>query len=410
MSKWEFIEAEKLYQKVTDGTHDSPKYTNDGYPLVTSKNIKDGVLDLNTANLISYIDYDEINKRSKVEQYDVIISMIGEYCGYTYIEKNTTIKYAVKNVGLFKAGSELEANWLSYYLKSEYGKHFLKQSRTGSSQPYISLGALRSLKILNPSIEIKEGIVNVLKPLDSKIETNNRINSELELMAKTIYDYWFLQFDFPDENGDPYKSSGGKMVWNEELNREVPEGWEVATLLNIAQYENGLPCQKFRPNGDDVLRVIKIREMNEGYSANTEYVRSDIPKKAIIENGDVLFSWSASLDVKLWSGGIGALNQHIFKVTSVNFPKSFYYHQLINYLQHFKMMAENRKTTMGHITLDHLRQSRIIIPPKELTLELEKIIGPILSQKVGLEVENQKLVELRDWLLPMLMNGQVTVN
>jgi len=171
-----------------------------------------------------------------------------------------------------------------------------------------------------------------------------------------------------------------------------------------------LPCQKFRPTGDEFLRVIKIREMNEGFSANTELVRPNIPSKSIIENGDVLFSWSASLEVKIWTGGKGALNQHIFKVTSPDYPKSFYYYQLLNYLQHFKMMAENRKTTMGHITQEHLQQSRIAIPPKQLMTDLEKIIAPIFSKKINNEIENQKLTELQDWLLPMLMNGQVKVN
>ena len=230
-------------------------------------------------------------------------------------------------------------------------------------------------------------------------------------MAKTIYDYWFVQFDFPNAKGKPYKSNGGKMSWNDELKREIPDSkeWRVGTLLDIADYANGLPCQKFRPTGEGFLHVIKIREMNEGFSANTEFVRTDIPGKAIIENGDILFSWSASLEVKIWTGGKGALNQHIFKVTSENYPKSFYYNQLLNYLQHFKMMAENRKTTMGHITQEHLKQSRIVIPPKELTLNLDKIIAPLFMKKINNEIENQQLASLRDWLLPMLMNGQVKV-
>jgi type I restriction enzyme S subunit len=252
-------------------------------------------------------------------------------------------------------------------------------------------------------------MVRILSALTDKIDLNNRINAELEKMAKTLYDYWFVQFDFPDKNGKPYKSSGGKMAYNAELNREIPEGWGVGTLLDIADYVNGIPCQKYRPNGTEVLKVIKIREMHGGFSPYTELVRPNIPQRAIIENGDVLFSWSASLEVQMWSGGKGALNQHIFKVTSAEYPKSFYYYQLFNYLQHFKMMAENRKTTMGHINQEHLQQSRIVLPPKELTFELEKKIGPIFEEKVNNEVQNQSLSTLRDWLLPMLMNGQVTV-
>jgi len=314
---------------------------------------------------------------------------------------------------------EKKANYefVYYFLKTQY-----QQLRNLSSGVRKNLNSndIKEFEIRLPKdLNTQQRISSVLSSLDSKIELNNRINAELEAMAKTLYDYWFVQFNFPfdftqgklDKNGKPYKTSGGKIVWNEELKREIPdlEGWSVGTLLDIADYANGLPCQKFRPTGIEFLRVIKIREMNEGFSANTEFVRPNIPSKSIIENGDVLFSWSASLEVKIWTGGKGALNQHIFKVTSADYPKSFYYYQLLNYLQHFKMMAENRKTTMGHITQDHLQQSRIAIPPKVLTKDLETIIAPIFSKKMNNEIENQKLTELRDWLLPMLMNGQVKV-
>jgi len=218
-----------------------------------------------------------------------------------------------------------------------------------------------------------------------------------------------VQFDFPDKNGKPYKSSGGKMVWSTELKREIPEGWDVGSLLDIADYINGLPCQKYRPIASDSLRVIKIKEMHEGFSSETELVRTDIPEKSIINNGDVLFSWSASLEVQIWTRGKGALNQHIFKVESNKYPKSFYYYQLVNYLNHFKMMAENRKTTMGHITQDHLYQSRIILPPKEIAEKLDFGITPLFDKMINNEIQNHQLTELRDWLLPMLMNGQVKV-
>jgi type I restriction enzyme S subunit len=297
-----------------------------------------------------------------------------------------------------------------YFLYSYLKTLDLSKLNTGTGVPSMTFGAYYDVEVMLPELKVQKQVSTLLKSIKNKIELNNRINAELEAMAKTIYDFWFVQFDFPAKNGEPYKTSGGKMVWNEELKREIPEGWEVGTLLDIANYENGLPCQKFRPNGSEFYRVIKIREMNEGYSKNTEFVRTDIPAKAIIENGDVLFSWSASLDVKLWTGGKGALNQHIFKVTSYNYPKTFYYHQLLNYLKHFKMMAENRKTTMGHITQEHLKQSRIVIPTIQQTLDLEEIIAPLYAKKVNNEVENEKLSELRDWLLPMLMNGQVRVN
>ena len=295
------------------------------------------------------------------------------------------------------------------YYALKYNINNLLRQGSGTTFDSVNKDVINDFELIIPNdITDRDKVTKVLTALDSKIELNNRINSELEAMAKTIYDYWFVQFDFPDKNGNPYKTSGGTLVWNEELKREIPEGWEVKNLLDIATFVNGLACQKFRPKeNEDSYRVIKIREMGTGFTENTEFVSTYIPEKVVVYNGDTLFSWSATLDVKIWTGGTGALNQHIFKITSKKYPKGFYYFELLNYLQHFKMMAELRKTTMGHITQDHLRESRITIPPIEIINELDKIIKPILEKKVKLEIENQKLTELRDWLLPMLMNGQV---
>ena len=238
------------------------------------------------------------------------------------------------------------------------------------------------------------------------------INDNLEAMAKQLYDYWFVQFDFPNEEGKPYKSSGGAMVWNEKLKREIPKGWHCGTLLDIAEYTNGLACQKYRPTDDNKLPVIKIKEMHDGLSVDTEWVKADIPDDVKVFDGDVLFSWSASLEVMLWAYGNGGLNQHIFKVTSKNgYPRSFYFYQLVHYIGVFKQMAEARKTTMGHITQDHLRQSTIVLPPDvDIANKLEEKLCPIFDAIVKNSQEIMALTKQRDELLPLLMNGQATVN
>lgn len=232
-------------------------------------------------------------------------------------------------------------------------------------------------------------------------------------MAKQLYDYWFLQFDFPNEEGKPYKSSGGAMKWDRKLNRNIPENWHCGNLLEIAVFTNGLACQKYRPQkGEKPLPVIKIREMHDGITSDTEEVTPKIPESVKIYNGDVLFSWSASLEVMLWAYGLGGLNQHIFKVTSANdFPKSFYYFQLLNYVDVFKKVAEARKTTMGHITQDHLQQSTIAVPDnKSITDKFEQMVSPIFGQIIRLHEEISSLTNQRNELLPLLMNGQVSVN
>jgi type I restriction enzyme S subunit len=233
----------------------------------------------------------------------------------------------------------------------------------------------------------------------------------LEALAKQLYDYWFVQFDFPNVDGKPYKSSGGKMTYNENLKRKIPEGWRDGTLLDIATFTNGLACQKFRPTDNNKLPVIKIREMHEGFTLETEYVKYDIPNAVKVFDGDVLFSWSASLEVVMWAYGDGGLNQHIFKVTSKNaYPKSFYYFHILDYVIHFKKIAEARKTTMGHITQDHLKQSIIPIPP---TLELPDLLEKNLLNTFSKIISNSKeilhLIATRDEILPRLLNGQVKV-
>ena len=256
----------------------------------------------------------------------------------------------------------------------------------------------------------QDAISDLLSKIDSKIALNREINRNLEAMSRLLYDYWFVQFDFPDENGKPYKSSGGKMVWNDELRREVPQKWTAKSLVDIAVFTNGLACQKFRPmNEADKLPVVKIREMRDGFSSDTEFVKSDIPESVKVFNGDVLFSWSASLEILLWAYGNGGLNQHIFKVTSKNnYPRSFYYFEILRYIDVFKRIAESRKTTMGHITQDHLQQSTIAIPDnKDVADKFEELISPIFELIVKLQEEISNLTKQRDEHLPLLMNGQV---
>uniref|UniRef100_UPI0025DFEC2A restriction endonuclease subunit S n=1 Tax=uncultured Treponema sp. TaxID=162155 RepID=UPI0025DFEC2A len=215
----------------------------------------------------------------------------------------------------------------------------------------------------------------------------------------------------PNENGKPYKSSGGKMVYSAELKREIPEGWGVGNLYEIADYINGLACQNFRPKEDDEsLPVIKIREMNEGITKDTEKVSIDIPEKYKINNGDILFSWSATLEVMVWNGGKGGLNQHIFKVVPKNyFSNEYVYQQLDRYIVNFQKQAEARKTTMGHITSEHINQSRVVLPPEETVQAFTQKVKALSKMQSNLKTENLRLAIMRDRLLPLLMNGQMEI-
>ena len=318
----------------------------------------------------------------------------------------------------FCTAFRVKAGWnplyVYYFWQNVYnhGAFFNFEGKTSGIKNLQLDNALSAIDIEYLPLEKQNQIVASLASIDEKIKVNRQINDNLEAMAKQLYDYWFVQFDFPNEEGKPYKSSGGAMVWNEKLKREIPQGWHCGTLLDIAEYTNGLACQKYRPTDNNKLPVIKIKEMHDGLSADTEWVKTDIPDDVKVFDGDVLFSWSASLEVMLWAYGNGGLNQHIFKVTSKNgYPRSFYFYQLIHYVGIFKQMAEARKTTMGHITQDHLKQSTIALPPNvDIANKLEEKLCPIFDEIVKNNQEIIVLTKQRDELLPLLMNSQASIN
>ena len=224
MEQWNIIKAYDYCYNVTDGTHDSPKQTEFGKYLITSKHIKDNRIDFESAYKISEDDYNKIITRSKVDQWDIIISMIGAYCGFCCIESSKQTDYAIKNVGLLKVGNELKCKWLYYYLTSPHGKQQLSKLRSGSSQPYISLGALRNLDIPVPNENTMSDIVSVLSSLDSKIELNRRINDNLEQQAQALFKSWFVDFE-------PFR--GGEFV-DSELGL-IPKGWRVVSLGEVTK-------------------------------------------------------------------------------------------------------------------------------------------------------------------------------
>jgi type I restriction enzyme S subunit len=316
---------------------------------------------------------------------------------------------------------DVDIGFIYHLFKTENVRLQIRRSASGSKVKHTSPDRICDVLVQLPSRSEQENIARVLFTLDDKKEINNRIIQDLEGLAKLLYEYWFVQFDFPvsakqaaamgkpELEGKPYRASGGKMVFNEKLKREIPEEWSDGNLLQIATFTNGIACQKYPPDGGETLRVIKIKEMRTGLTPDSDLVRANVPEKVKIQNGDILFSWSASLEVMIWAGGEGALNQHIFKVTSDTYPRSFCYFVLLDYLQHFRMIAELRKTTMGHITIDHLEQSQIIVPPDDVAKAFEAVAKPIIDRLVKSHEENQELTQLCDWLLPMLMNGQVTV-
>ena len=419
MSEWKFLTLKEAELEFIDGDRGV------NYPKKSELLPEGDCVFLNTGNVrqnsfdFSNLDFitkekDNLLRNGKLQRDDIVLTTRGTVGNVALYSQEVPFSNIRINSGMVII--RVNKNfWHPYFIYLFFQSHLFKKqiSRliSGSAQPQLPISILETVNIPQLTLDEQKEIIFNIKSIDQKIQINNQINQELEAMAKTLYEYWFVQFDFPDENGKPYKSSGGKMVYNEQLKREIPEGWGVDSLWNIATFYNGLAMQKFRPASEtaESLPVIKIREMFSGFSKDTEKASIDIPKEAIVESGDILFSWSATLEVIFWGGEKGALNQHIFKVTSEKYPKSFIYNELRSYLKVFKTIAELRKTTMGHITQDHLKQAMIIVPPSDLIDEIDNRISLILKQQLDLKQQNQELTQLRDWLLPMLMNGQVRV-
>ena len=417
MSEWKRYKLGELLSIKHGWAFKSENYVKDGKTaLVTLRNISEDSRFVFDVNKTTYYG-GEYPEEYNLNEGDLIIPLTEQVVGLlgnsAFVPNFGDIKFVLnQRVGKVQEKYEkIDKIFLKYLLSTTTVRTQMEYRASGTKQRNISPKDIYDIEVYIPELVIQKYIGRILYNLDKKIQINNQINQELEAMAKTLYDYWFVQFDFPDQNGKPYKSSGGKMVYNQELKRQIPEGWGVDSLWNIANFYNGLAMQKYRPdtNEDDYIPVIKIREMMNGFSKDTEKARLDIPIEAVVERGDILFSWSATLEVIIWGKERGALNQHIFKVTSDTYPKSFIYFELKSYLKVFKAIAELRKTTMGHITQDHLKQAKIVVPPIEIISKLDAKLQPIMLKQQILENQNQELTQLRDWLLPMLMNGQVKV-
>lgn len=265
--------------------------------------------------------------------------------------------------------------------------------------------AYYDIKVKLPNINTQHRIASVLSSLDDKIELNNRINAELEAMAKTLYDYWFVQFDFPDVNGKPYKSSGGKMVYNEELKREIPEGWEVKTLFESSFVQYGFPFSTEYFNENKIgVPVIRIRDILENTISNYS-TEENIDNKYLLEIGDLLIGMDGNFHINHWSQRGCYLNQRVVRLRKRLLNTIVLKYQIEPYIKLRERSVS--RTTVGHLSDKDLKAIRLIVPSESYLEKFNNYFDSVLGKKLKNQQENQRLASLRDWLLPMLMNGQL---
>lgn len=299
--------------------------------------------------------------------------------------------------GLIPKGNN-DPHFVYYLLKDKVRS--LKSQTQGSVFDTITKATFDRIECADYSEEDQRRIASILSSLDRKIELNNKINADLEEMAQAIFKNWFVDFE-------PFKN--GKFV-DSELGM-IPEGWKVGRLTEIASYMNGLAMQKFPPeNNEDSLPVLKIKELGQGFcGTDSDRCSCNIKDECKIHNGDVIFSWSGTLLVDVWCGGDCGLNQHLFKVTSKDYPKWFYYYWTKHHLQEFIHIAKDKAVTMGHIKRGHLEEAMVAIPDNDSMEKAHELFEPILSKMISLRLESSRLSTLRDTLLPRLMSGELEI-
>lgn len=281
-----------------------------------------------------------------------------------------------------------------YYLLTQNSiTNFLQQiaEHSTSTYPAIRPEQLEKMDIFLPPLSTQNKIADILSSLDDKIELLKQQNKILEETAQTIFKEWFGKYsvDRPEE---------------------LPEGWRVGNLLDVAVFLNGVASQKYPPKNDGTdLNVIKIKELNSGISENTDKSNCDIDPKYLVSNGDVLFSWSGSLDVKIWYGSNGVLNQHLFKVSSERYHKWFYFFWLKYHLEEFRNIANTKATTMGHIQRVHLGMAKVIIPGDEELDRFNLVMDVLLRKEEQNNFSSKFLLNVKDLTLPKLVNGEVEI-
>lgn len=288
-------------------------------------------------------------------------------------------------------------DFVYYLLRHVSGQ--VKSLAGGAATPIINKSAFSEVPVLVPSLEVQESIASILSAYDDLIENNTRRIEILEEIARRLYEEWFVHFRFPGHEAVGFKES--------ELG-DIPDGWESAAFSEVASFTNGFA---FKPSHftDDGLPVIKIKELKSGVTAATPRCSGEVKEKYLIEDGDILFSWSAHLDAYIWRGGEGWLNQHLFKVDGLyGIPKYFLYFSLKEKMGDFR--AKSMGTTMQHIKRSALSEVRFPMPSEHLTSQFDDLVTPTLKQVLLLQRKNSNLRAQRDLLLPKLVSGEIDVS
>ena len=403
----EFIRADEYCESVRDGTHDTPKKCETGFKLVTGKHIKDGVVDPTDAYCISESDYRKINQRSLVEQWDVVMSMIGTVGEVAVVKEHPN--YAIKNVALFKcSGSEIKGKWLNYYLKSPEAQGHMLGSQKGSSQQFLSLKQLRSLPVPIVNEEKMLRVVDILSAYDDLIETNRKQIKLLEEAAQRLYKEWFVDFRFPGHE-------------NVKIVDGVPEGWALLPLSEIFDYIRGKSYTSVELSNDEGVLMVNLKNIKAfgSYNRNSEKrFTGKFKENQILQPGDVVMGVTDMTKERRIVGHVAMVpdlgETMIFSMDLIKLVPKMISNTFLYSTMHFgefskKIAPLANGTNVLHLKPDAMRSLKMLVPKENVLSVYDKIIEPILKKVDLLQLQCERTAEARDRLLPKLMSGEIEV-
>lgn len=395
MNNWKETTLGEITEKVIDNRGKTPPIVGSGYEILEVNAISEEKREPDYSRVTKFVDektHKTWFRNDHIKENDILIPTVGTIGNVSFSKQNRGS--IAQNLIALRIKEGYSPLFIYYKLKSPNFKRQILNLDIGGVQPSVKVPHLLTQEILLPALDEQKKIAAMLSSLDDKIELLRKQNETLEKIAQGIFKEWFADF----------KINGAKL----KLKNGVPEGWMVGKLTNIANFLNGFAMQKFPSESKtDYLPVIKIKEMNSGITDQTDKASKNIPEKYIVNNGDILFSWSGSLDVDIWKYGKGALNQHLFKVTSEKYPKWFYFYWIKYHLPNFRQIANAKAVTMGHIQRHHLDDAQVVIPDDKSLEMADQMIAPIFEKSILNNSQIQTLSRLRDMLLPKLMSGKM---
>lgn len=392
------------------------KPVRDGVPIVRVSDVRNGRIDVRSPLCVSP-EIEHPYGRTRLRGGELLITIVGTVGETAIVPENLAGWNVARAIAVLPVRPEIGAYWVRLALRACETASVIQSRLNTTVQATLNLSDLARLPIVLPPRFERDAIAHILRTLDDKIEMNRRMSATLEAMTRALFKSWFVDFDpvrAKIEGRDPGLPPQIAALFPDSLaeteHGEIPEGWEQTSLADIAEFLNGLALQKYPAiDPTDSLPVIKIAELRNGVTAKSDRASRNVPAKYVVNDGDFLFSWSGSLLAKFWTEGEGALNQHLFKVTSDRYPAWFFSEWVHVHLEEFQRIAAFKATTMGHIQRSHLQAAVTNCPPDNVIASLGGVIEPMVERRIRRELDTRALAALRDALLPKLISGALRV-